>query len=84
MDRRANHRRSHQTAIAAVAALILAGCLGREAPDKPKAEPVTALCGSIPYPPVLTRPEAEATPPRLRRWTSGVKGALENNSCPVK
>lgn len=82
MDRRANHRRLDKAAIAALAGLILSGCTLFGEKPKPGPEPVTSLCKSIPYPPVLTRPEAEATPPRLRRWTSGVKGALENNSCP--
>lgn len=76
MDRRSGHRRSHQAAAAALA-LILAGC----AHDQAKPDPVAAIC-SIPYPPVLTRDEAVATPPRLRRWVSGTKHALEDNGCP--
>jgi hypothetical protein len=79
MDRRASHRRSYQAAVAAALSLALVGCAHNQV--KPGPEPVAALCGSIPYPPVLTRDEVVATPPRLRRWTSGVKGALENNRC---
>lgn len=80
MDRCPDRRRSHPAALAALA-LILAGCAGTKGPPAP--EPVASLCRSIPYPPVLTRDEVAVIPPRLKRWTSGVKGALENNSCPV-
>lgn len=60
--------------------MILAGCFGREAPDKPTAEPVASIC-SLPYPPVLTVEEAKQTPPRLARWTAGTKVTLERNGC---
>lgn len=82
MDRSASRRCFDATAIT-IAALILAGCLGREAPDPPKPEPVTSIC-SIPYPPTLTVPEVKQTPPRLARWTAGTKVTLERNRCPAK
>lgn len=79
MDRERSHR--YLNATAGAIALILAGCShtkGSPAPD-----PVASIC-SIPYPPTLTVPEAQQTPPRLARWTAGTKVTLERNRCPAK
>lgn len=79
MDRSASRGRFDKAACASLLILLSACASNRGLPPP---EPIKSIC-SIPYPPTLTREEAQATPKRLGRWTSGTKRALENNGCPL-